>query len=204
MLLSLAGDTAVFQCFIDTAIDFCKLLRGKKGAVGDKAGAGGESLLCCGVAICATARSIVGASIQAGALPHPLPGNELHPIPSRMTRQNHIIEFRQKPVVSRQSAGRQLGRRLHLPHILCGGFGDRNCPVQCGAPVVICRVLLPVSHRAGVQREAEALSVQLHRQEALLCFRFHNEALVLEIEGKLLKIPAFCFCVHFDPPHFLM
>ncbi len=62
--------------------------------------------------------------------------------------------------------------------------------------MIIRRILPPVPHRAGIQREAETLSVQLHRQEALLCFRFYNKALMLEVEGQFLKIPVFFICVH--------
>lgn len=183
MLLPFTGNAEVFQCFMDTAIDFCKLFGSKKDNVGDEAGAGSEVALGRGVTVHTAGRSVEVPRVQASALPHTFPGSKLDAVPGGVARQNHIVEIRQQPVVSRQAAGCQLGRRLHLAHVLGSGFGDRDCFVQSGAPVIIRRILPPVPHRAGIQREAETLSVQLYWQEALLRFRFYGKALVLEVQG---------------------
>ena len=100
-----------------------------------------------------------------------------------VARQDYAIEIRQQSVVPSQAAGRQLGRCLHLAHIFGGSFGDGDHTVQGGASVLISRIFPPVPHRAGVPSKTETLAIQLHRQEALLCFRFYGEALTLEVEG---------------------
>lgn len=109
--------------------------------------------------------------------------DELNTELGRMARKDYAIEIRQQSVVPRQAAGRQLGRCLHLAHIFGGSFGDGDHTVQGGASVLISRIFPPIPHRAGGPSKTEALTVQLHRQEALLCFRFYGEALTLEVEG---------------------
>ena len=160
-----------------------QLFGSKKDNVRDEAGAGGEVTLGRGVTVHAAGRPVAVPRVQASALPYPRPGDELNTELGWVARQDYAIEIRQQSVVPRQAAGRQLGRCLHLAHIFGGSFGDGDHTVQGGASVLISRIFPPVPHRAGGPSKTEALAVQLHRQEALLCFRFYGEALTLEVQG---------------------
>ena len=71
MLLPFAGNAVVFQCFMDTAIDFCKLFGSKNGAAWNEAGAGGEVTFGGSVTVCASTGAIIVSRVQAAAIRHP-------------------------------------------------------------------------------------------------------------------------------------
>ncbi len=87
MLLPFTGNAEVFQCFMDTAIDFCKLFGSKKDNVGDEAGAGSEVALGRGVTVHTAGRSVEVPRVQASALPHTFPGSKLDAVPGGVARQ---------------------------------------------------------------------------------------------------------------------
>ena len=59
-------------------------------APGDEAGAGSESLLFGSVAVRAAAGAVVGSGVQAGAFPHPLPGDKLKGSPPKPSEAGSV------------------------------------------------------------------------------------------------------------------
>ena len=89
-VLSLLCDGILaLQRFVDTAVDFCQLLRGKKGAAGNEAGASGKVLFGGNITVNTCAGPILVSLRECGSVIHSIPGDELDAILSGVSRAEH-------------------------------------------------------------------------------------------------------------------
>ena len=113
--------------------------------------------------------------LQSGPILNPLPSGKLHTVFGWMPRQDYIVEVRQRPIAVGKATDSQLGDPSHLLHILGGGAGDIDHPVQSLAPDITVHILQMISNCSAVKK-AEPFPIQVHRQEAVLLLQAYGEA----------------------------
>lgn len=122
------------QSLVNAAVDLRKLLRGEKPVLGDQTGAGHKVLLGTFIVV-----PVIVPLPQRGVILHPLPGDELHPVPCLMACQHYIVELCQQPIVALQPAGLDLWSPLH-EFLIFGSIhvflllGD--CPIKQKRPML--------------------------------------------------------------------